>query len=113
MAADVNRFANDIRIAVEPPLPKIVSENDRRGRRMRGRDFRSREFMTEHRLDSEHREKVLGHSHSAERFAPVGQYQKVKSPTVQRRRLEGLARFPPFQPLADSASLLVSATVDS
>ena len=113
LAADVNWFANNIRVAIETPLPKIVPENDRRGRRIRGRDFRFREFVTEHRLDPEHLEKVFGHNHSAERFAPVRQHQKVKSPTVQRRRLEGLACFPPFQPLPDSASLLVSATVDS
>src|ERR1051326_249291 len=69
--------------------------------------------MTEHRLDPEDREELLRDHHPAKRFAPIGKDQKIKSPTVQRWRLDCVNRFPPFQPLADGTSLLERLTIDS
>jgi hypothetical protein len=60
--ADAHRLADDLRIAVELPLPKLVAEDDYP--RRPGSRFRLHEGASHHGLQPRHAEIVFGDDHS-------------------------------------------------
>ncbi len=96
-AAHPQRLADDVRVAVEFPLPQVVSDDDHRRGRKPG--FRIQERPPEHRLHAEHAKVVACDDHALERLTALFRDEKVERPAVRRDAFERAGLLLPFHPL--------------
>ena len=76
------RLTDDIRIAVELPLPQVVAEDDRGRWHVGTAELGLGELPAEDRAQAEDAEIAGRDDHAAERLAAVGQDEKVERPPV-------------------------------
>ncbi len=95
--ADAHLLADDLRIAVELPLPQFIPEDDNPHRT--GPGFGLHEGAAQHGLQPRHVEIIFGDHHALDGFAALGADQKIEGPRVGGDSVKRLRLLLPFHPL--------------
>jgi hypothetical protein len=82
--AHADRAPDDVGIAAERTLPKVVTQDDGRRRRVGTSELPVGELPAEDRPEPEHAEVIRRDDHPAHRLAAVGQHEKVEGPPIDR-----------------------------
>jgi hypothetical protein len=111
--ADADGRPDDAGIAIESPLPEIVTKDDRGGRHLGAAGFRAGEVPPNHRRQPQYVEEVTAHDHPAKRLASIREHEKVEGPPIKRRGVDGPGTCTPVQPLANRAALQVGLPIET